>query len=154
MKELVRKIIKNNIALALSLIALYGIGYAQQTYRSTILDDCFSRSNIISIGYNFENTSKANPDILSNSQQRSNLCSNNCIADFSTENACCETERCDNYSQTTDLSLSIVQDSYLPKKNAASIDAGICTQNTSGTYGILKPLKVVPIYILTQSIIC
>ena len=95
-----------------------------------------------------------NYNLNSDIKQRPNFCSSTCIIDLSSESTCCKTERCDGDIQTTDISISVMQDLYSLNKTTASLDAGNKVENTSEPYTIPTSLKILPIYIMTQSIIC
>jgi hypothetical protein len=154
MKESFNKIIQISTAILISCIVAHGIAYAQQVCCSTIVDACIPASNRISGGYTSSNSLTTPPLHNHNIQLRSNLCSKNIPADFGSGNTCCETDRCDSYNQATYLSLSFTQDFYPLQKNVSSFDAGNGAQATFQPNNLSTPHKAVPIYILTQSIIC
>lgn len=154
MKESFNKIIQISTAILISCIVAHGIAYAQQVCCSTIVDACIPASNRILGGYTSSNSWTTPPLHNRNIQPRSNLCSKNIPADFGSGNTCCETDRCDSYNQATYLSLSFIQDFYPLQKNVSSFDAGNGAQATFQPNNLSTPHKAVPIYILTQSIIC
>jgi hypothetical protein len=154
MKESFNKIIQISTAILISCFVVYGIVYAQQVSCSTIIDGCIPASSRISCGYTSSNSWATSPLYNRNAQLRSNLCSKNIPADFGSGNTCCETDRCDSYNQATYLSLSFIQDFYPLQKNVSSFDVGNSAQTAFEPYSLSTSLKVVPIYILTQSIIC
>ena len=154
MKESFKKIIQTSTAILISCTVVSGIVYVQQTCCNTIIETCIPISNRISVRYNNDNSWRISPSHYLNNQLRSNLCSKNILADFGSEDTCCETDRCDGYNQTTYLSLSFIQDFYPLQKNVSSFNAGNGAQTAFEPYSLSTSLKAVPIYILTQSIIC
>jgi len=154
MKESFNKIIQINTAILISCIVVYGIVYAQQVCCSTIVDACIPAFNRILVSYNIDNSCKISPSACLNNALQSNLCSINIPADFGSGNTCCETDRCDKYNQATHISLSFIIDFYPLQKNVSSFDAGNGAQTAFEPYSLSTSLKAVPIYILTQSIIC
>ena len=90
----------------------------------------------------------------SNNQRPSNLGSKLILADVDAGNTCCETDRCDGYNQSKHFSRSFVQDFYSLQKNVSSFDAGKGSQTKFEPHRLPTSLKAVPIYIVTQSIIC
>jgi hypothetical protein len=154
MKESINRIIKTSTAMFISCIVVYGIVYAQQVCCSTIVDVCIPASNRNSISYNIDNSCRISPSHYLTNQLQPNLCSKNILADFGSGNTCCETDRCDSYNQATYFSLTFIQDFYPLQKNVSSFDAGNGAQTAFEPYSLSTSLKVVPIYILTQSIIC
>ena len=154
MKESFKKIIQTSTAILISCTVVSGIVYVQQTCCNTIIETCIPISNRISVSYNVDNSCGISPSACLNNPLRSNLCSKNIPADFGSGNTCCETDRCDSYSQATYINLSFIQDFYPLKKNVSSFDAGNGAQTAFEPYSLSTSLKAVPIYILTQSIIC
>lgn len=154
MKESFNKIIQISTAILISCIVVYGIVYAQQVCCGNIVEVCIPTSNRISVRYNIDNSCRISPSHYLNNQLQSNLCSKNILADFGPGNTCCETDRCDSYNQATYLSLSFIQDFYPLQKNVSSFDTGNGEQTAFEPYRLSTSLKAVPIYIITQSIIC
>lgn len=154
MKELFKKVIQTSTAILISLIAVYGIVYAQQVSCGTIVDACIPVSNRISDGYASDNSCTTSRSYRRNIQLLSNICSNNFLANFGAGNTCCETDRCDSYKQAMYFSLSFFQDFYAHQKNVSFSDAVNGAQTTFEPYSLSTSLKAVPIYIMTQSIIC
>lgn len=154
MKESFNKIIQISTAILISCIVVYGIVYAQQVCCGNIVEVCIPTSNRISVSYNIDNSCRISPSHYLNNQLQSNLCSKNILADFGPGNTCCETDRCDSYNQATYLSLSFIQDFYPLQKNVSSFDTGNGEQTAFEPYRLSTSLKAVPIYIITQSIIC
>lgn len=154
MKALFNKIIQTCTAILISIIVVYGIVYAQQICCSTIVNACIPSSIKISVSYNIDNSCRTTPPHYLNNQLLTNLCSNNFLGDFGSGNVCCETDRCDWYNQSTYLSLSFHQNFYPLQKKVSSFDAGDGAQTTFEPYGLQTSDKAVPIYIMTQSIIC
>ncbi len=155
MKKLFNNIIQTITAILISWIVVYGIVYAQQVCCSTIVDARIPTSNRNSASYTIGNFCRTSPSHHHNNQLQSILCSKNFLADFDEGNTCCETNRCDSYNQATCFSLSFIQDLYpLLQKNVSSFDVSDGEQRAFETYSRSTLLKAVPIYILTQSIIC
>ena len=154
MKESFNNLIQISIAILISCIVVYGIVYAQQVCCSTIVDACIPASNRISGSYASSNSWTAPPSHNRNTGLRSNLCFKNKPADFGSENTCCETDRCDKFNQAIHFSLSFNQDFHPLQKSVSSFDAGNGAQTAFEPYSLSTPLKAVPIYILTQTIIC
>ena len=154
MKKLIDKIIQTSTAILISCIVVYGIVYAQPICCSTIVDACIPTSNRISVSYNIDNSCRTVHSHHFNNQLQSTLCSKNIPADFGSGNTCCETDRCDGYNQAAEFSLSFIQDFYPLQKNLGSFDAGNGTQARFEPYNLSTSHKAIPIYILTESIIC
>jgi hypothetical protein len=153
MKELICKFIQTSSGILISII--HGILYAQQVCCSTIVNACIPSSNGESVNYGFDNSYRTSPSNTFNNQLLSNLCSNNFLGDFGSGNACCETDRCDWYNQSTYFSLSLNQNFYPLQKKVSSFDAGDGVQTTfEPSCSLPTSHKAVPIYIMTQSIIC
>ena len=154
MKALFNKIIQTCTAILISIIVVYGIVYAQQVCCSTIVNARIPSSIKISVSYNIDNSCRTSPSHSLNNQLTTNLCSNNFLADFGSRNTCCETDRCNRYNQATYFSLSFIQDFYPLQKKVSSFGAGKNAQTKFEPYSLPTPHKAVPIYIMTQSIIC
>ena len=154
MKELNNKIIQTCTAIVIFGIIAYGIVYAQQVCCSTIGDACIPASNKISGGYNINSSCRISPSHNLNIQLQSSLCCKNILADFGTVNTCCGADRCDGFNQATVFSFSIIQDFYLLQKSLNSFDTGNGAQPNFIPYNFSIPHKAIPIYILTESIIC
>jgi hypothetical protein len=154
MKKLIDKIIQTSTAILISCIVVYGIVYAQPICCSTIVAACIPTSNRISISYNIDNSFRISPSHHFNNQPQSTICSKNILADFGSGNTCCETDRCDGFNQVAEFSLSFIQDFYPLQKNIGSFDAGNGAQARFEPYNLSTPHKAIPIYILTESIIC
>ncbi len=154
MKKLINKIIQTSTAIVISCIVVYGIVYAQQVCCSTMVNACIPASNRISGDYASGKSWTNSPSHHRNNQLQSNLYSKNVLADFGAGNTCCETDRCDSYNQATYFSLSFIQNFYPFQKNVSSFDAGNGAQTTFEPFSLPASLKAVPIYIMTQSIIC
>lgn len=154
MKDLITKIIHTFAATLISCIVVYGMVYAQQVCCSTIVDACIPTFNRISDSYIIDNCCRTSPSHNRDNQLQSNFCSESIIADFGSDNTCCETDRCDGYNQVTELGLSFIQDFYPLQKTLSSFDAGSGAQTTTPSNKRSTFHKVVPIYILTESIIC
>ena len=154
MKELVHKIIQTCTAIFISCIVVYGIVYVQQVCCSDMVTTCIPASNRIFSGYTSNKSWTNFQSYELNNQLRSNLCSKKILADFSPGNECCEADRCDNYKQTAYFSLSLIQDFITLQKTSSSFDADDGMQTAFEPHGKPTSLNPVPIYILTQSIIC
>ena len=154
MKGLFNKYILSSTAILISCIIVYGITYAQQVCCSTMIATCIPASNRIFGGCTSDGYWANSQSYDRNNLTRSNLCSKNVLANFGSENACCETDQRDNYKQTTKFSFPFIQDFYPLQKNASSLDAGNATQTAFESFRLPTSLKVVPIYIIIQSIVC
>jgi len=152
MKVLIPKIIQT-ITLIFCIV-VYGIVYAQQACCRTIIDDCIPTSNRMPVSYNIDNFCRISPSHNLNNQLQSTLCYKKILADFGSGNTCCETDRSDGYNQATEFLLSFIQNFYLLKKNLSPFDAGNGPTAAFQPYNLSTPYKAVPIYILTESIIC
>ena len=154
MKALFNKIIQTCTAVLISIIVVYGIVYAQQACCSTIVNACIPSSNGKSVNCGIDNSYRTSPSHALNNQLLSNLCSNNFLGDFGSGNACCETDCCDCYNQSTYFGLSFNQNFYPLQKKVSSYDSGDGTKTTFEPYSLQTSHKAVPIYIMTQYIIC
>ena len=155
MKKLINEIIQTGTAILISCIVVYGIVYAQKLCCSTIVDACIPTFKLISVRYKVDNSCRISPSHDLNNKLQSNLSSNNTMVGFGSRNTCCETDhRCVNYDRASHFSLSFVQDFYPLQKNVSSFDAGNGEQAACEPYRLPTSLKAVPIYLLTQSIIC
>jgi len=154
MKKLFYKFILTSTVIVLSCIVVYGIVYAQQICGTNMVNTCISASNRILGGYTNDKSWTNSQSYDRNNQLRSNFCSKNVLADFGPGNTCCETDRCDSFNQATYFSLSFIQDFFPLLKNASSVDTSNGTQTTFEPFSLSTSLKVEPIYIMTQSIIC
>ena len=154
MKDLINKFIQIITATLLFMIVVYGIVYAQQGCCSKIADACIPTVNRVSDSYFIDDCCKISPTRNRNNQLLSAKSSENLLADFGSGNTCCETDRCDGYNQATVFSISPIQDFYPFQTIVRSFDAD------SGVQSTFHPNKrsifhnAVPIYILTESIIC
>jgi len=153
MKKLFTKIIQSSTMILISWIVVHGIVYAQQACCSTIVDACIPVFSRISDSYTVGNFCITSPSHRRNNRLQSNLCSKKILADFGEGNTCCETNRCDSYNQGTYLSLSFIQDLSL-QKNLSSFNVISGAQTNFEQKSLSPTPKTVPIYILTQSIIC
>lgn len=154
MKKSFNKFIQTSTVILISSIVVYGIVYLQQVCCSPIVDACIPASNRISGGYTSSNSWTTFPLQNRNNRLQSFLCSKNVPADFGAENTCCETDRCDSYNQVTYFSLSFIQEFYPLQKSVSSFNTGNGAQTAFEPFSLSTSLKVVPIFILTQSIIC
>ncbi len=154
MKELINKFIQTSSAILISIIVVYGIVCGQQVCCSTVVNTCIPSSNWNSVNYSIDNSCETSPSHYLNNQQVSNICSNNFLADFGAGNTCCETDRCNRYNQATYFSLSFIQDFYPLQKPLSSFNVISGSQNNFESKSLSTSLKAVPLYILTQSILC
>jgi len=154
MKELEHKINQTITAIIILCIVVYGIVDAQQVCCNAFKDTCIPIFDRASVNYGINNSCRSLPSHNLNYKLQSNLCFKNYLADFGSGNTCCETDCCDDYNQTTEFSLSTVQDAYLLKKSVTSFGSGYDAQRTFQPYNLSTPGKAVSIYILTKSIIC
>ena len=154
MKKLFAKIIQSSTVILISWIVVYGIVYAQQACCSTIVDACIPAFSRISDSYTIGSFCRTSPSHHRNNKLQSNLCSKNIPADFGEGNTCCETNRCDSYNKTTYFTLSFIQGLYPLQKPLSAFDVISGAQTNFEPKSLSLSLKAVPIYILTQSIIC
>jgi len=154
MKDLIAKIIHTITTILISCIIVYGIIYAHQVCCRTIADACIPTFKRILDSCILDNCCRIPPSHNRDNQLQSNFCSENIIADFGSDNTCCETDRCDGYNQVTEFSLSFIQDFYPLEKTLSSFEAGSGAQTTSQPNKRSTFHKAVPIYILTEAIIC
>jgi hypothetical protein len=154
MKESKNKIIKTCSAILISCIAAYGIVYAQQVCCSSIIDACIPTFKRISANCNNNGSCRITPLHSLDNLLQSGLCSKNLLDNFDAATTCCKTDRCDGYNQATVLSLSTIRIVHLFQSNNFSLDAGNVAPVTFQPYNLSTPCNTVPIYILTESIIC
>ena len=154
MKASNNKIIKTCSAILISCIAVYGIVFAQQVCCSSIIDACIPTFNRISANCNNNGSCRITQLRSLNNLLQSGLCSKNLLEDFDAATTCCKTDRCDSYTEATVLSLSTIRNVHLLQFNNSSPDAGNVAPVTFQPYNLSTPCNTVPIYILTESIIC
>jgi hypothetical protein len=154
MKEFFNKFILTGTTVLISCVVAYGIVYAQQVCCNTNVNTCVQASNRIPGGSASGSSWTATQSQHRNIQLHSNICSKNIPADFGAGNACCQTGRCDSNSQATYFSLSFVQDFYPLQKNANFFDAGDGAQTAFDPDSLSASLKALPVYLITQSILC
>ncbi len=135
-------------------IVVYGIVYAPQVCCSTIVNTCIPTSNRISVVYASGNSWTTSPSHQRSYQLRSNFCSKSFLADFGAGNTCCETDCRDSNNQAMYFSRSFTQDFYPLQKIQSSFNVICGAQTNFKPKSLPISLKAVPIYILTQSIIC
>ena len=151
---MIRKFIQFISAILLFIVVVYGIVYAQQASCRTIAEACipaFSRdsgSDCIDGCCNVSPTNNRNNPLLSANYSGIPL------SDVGSDNACCEPNRCDGYNQGTACSISFIQGFYPFQLTISSFDANISEQPTFHPKKRSGILNTVPIYILTESIIC
>ena len=154
MKKLFNKLILTVTAIILSCIVVYGIVYAQQVCCSKIAEACIPTFNRVSDSYVINDCCKILPPRNRNNQLLLSTYSDNLLDDFGSCYTCCETERCGGYNQATVFSISFIQDFFPFQTILRSFNAGF------GVHPAFHPNKrsifhnTVPIYILTESIIC
>jgi hypothetical protein len=154
MKDLIKKFIQINTAILLFIIVAYGIVYAQQVCCSNIAEACIPKFNRVSGSYFIDECCKISHTRNRNNRLQSANYSENLLANDSSDNTCCETDRCDGYNQATVCSISFIQDFFSFQPILSSFNAD------SGRQSAFHPNKrstfhnAVPIYILTESIIC
>jgi len=151
MENLLKKIIQSSTVILISWILVYGIVYEQQACCSTIVDSCIPTLNRIS--YTNNNSCKTSPSYHRNRRLQPIHYSHNFPADCVSKNACCKIDRCNRYSQSTYFNTSFPKYAYLLQKNVNSFDVSDDEQRAFEIYTLSTPLKAIPIYILTQSII-
>jgi hypothetical protein len=147
------KITQSSTVILIFWIVVYGIVYAQQACCSTIVDACIPAFSKISDSYTVGSFRRTSPSHHRNNKLQSNLCSKNIPADFGEGNICCETNRCDSDNKTT-FSLSFIQDLYPLQKSLSAFNVISAEQTNFEPKSLSLSRKAVPIYILTQSIIC
>jgi hypothetical protein len=135
-------------------IGLYGSVYVMQACCSTEVTACIPVFNGVSDNY----YNLGAPAILSshqsNIQLQSYLCSKNVLTRSRTESTCCETNPCESYLRVTEFSLSYIKDFISAQGIAISYEDGNDRQTPVESYNGLTFLKAVPIYFLTQSLLC
>ena len=152
MKQLLKKTTQSSTVILISSILVYGSVHAQQVCCSTIVDACIPTFNRIS-NYTNNNSYGTSPSHHRNRRLQPIHYSDNFSADCDSKNACCKTDRYNRYNQSTYFNPSFPKYSYPLQKNVSSFHAGDGQQRAFETYTLSTPLKAVPIYILTQSII-
>ena len=151
MKKIIKKTTQSSTLILISWIVVYGIVYAQQACCSTIVDACIPTFNRIS--YTNNNSCRTSPSHHRNLRLQSIHCSQIFSTDCDSKNACCKTDRYNRYNQSTYFNPSFPKYANPLQKNVSSFDISDGKQRSFGTYTLSTPLKAVPIYILTQSII-
>jgi hypothetical protein len=154
MKDLINKFIQIITATLLFMIVVYGIVYAQQVCCSKIAEACIPTFNRVSDSYIIDDCCKISPTHNRNNQLLSAISSENLLEDFGSGNTCCETDRCDGYNQATVFSISFIKDFYPFQTIVRSFDADSGVQSAFHPNKRLIFPNAVPIYILTESIIC
>jgi hypothetical protein len=150
---LLKKIIQSSTVILIFWIVVYGIVYAQQACCSNIADARIPTFCRVSNSYTIDSHSKTLPPHHRNHRLQPIHCSENFLADCDVKNPCCKTDRCDRYNQGTYFNPSFPQYAYPLQKNVRSFHVSDGEQRAFETYSLSTPLKAVPIYILTQSII-
>ena len=154
MKEMYKKPAQLTLALIISWIVTFGIVFAQPLCCGTIIDRClpaFKRTHIddahsikcrasLSQRRNSQLYAIGSPVILQ--------------ADYDDDVTCCEKQPCDGFNQTKCLNSSSQQSPNLPVKKFGLVDAIDGFQNTLTQKSLSIPLRLIPIYILTKTIIC
>ena len=154
MKELLNKFILTGTTILIFCVVAYGIVYAQQVCCNTLVNTCIQAFNRISGGSASGSSWTTTTLQHRNIQLHSNICSKNIAADFGAGNACCQTDHCDSNSQATYFSLSFVQDFYPLQKSASFFHAGDGAQTAFDPDSLSASLKTLPVYLITQSVIC
>ena len=153
MKISLKKIIQSSTVILISWIVVYGIVYEQQVCCSTIVDVCIPSFNMISGSSAIDYSCRTSPSHHRNLRLQSIDYSENLPADCDAKNACCKTDRCDGYNQSTYFNPSFPKYAYPLQKNINSFDASDGERRAFEAYSLSTSQKAVPIYILTQSII-
>lgn len=154
MKGSINRVIQIGTMIVISCVVVYGFVYAQQICCSTITEVCIVASNRISVSCNINNSWRTSPSHYLNNQLLLGAVSNDFLSDCDAGNTCCQTDRCDNANQVIYCSLPSIQDCCPIQKDAIVSDSGSTPPATGKPYSLLTSLRAVPIYILTQSIIC
>jgi len=152
MKQLLKKTTQSSTVILISWILVHGSVHAQQACCSTIVDACIPTFYRIS-NYTNNNSCKTSPSHHRNPRLQPIHCSDNFSADCDSKNACCKTDRYNRYNQSTYFNPSFLKFAYPLQKNVSSFDVSDSEQRAFETCSLSTPLKAVPIYILTQSII-
>ena len=153
MKKLLKKITQSSTVILISWIVMYGIVYEQQACCNTIVNAWTPSFTIFSGSYTIDSSCRTSPSHHRNPRLQPNHYSQNFPADCDSKNACCKTDRCDRYNQGTYFNTSFPKYAYPLQKNISSFDVSDGEQSAFETYSLSTSLKVVPIYILTQSFI-
>ena len=154
MKKSLKKIIQVSSAIFITWIVVYGIVYAELVSCSTIVENCIATSDRVLVGNTNGNFWTSSSSHQRKNQLRSNFCSKNILAGCGSENTCCERDRCVNYNQANYFNLTYIKYFYPLQKDVSSFGAVNDGQTAFEPYYLSISLKAVPIYILTQSIIC
>ncbi len=151
MIKLLKKTTQSSTLVLISWILVYGSVYAQQACCSAMVDACIPTFNRIS-NYINKNSCRTLPSHHRNRRLQPIHCFENFPVDYYVKTACCETNRFDRYNQGAYFNPSFPKYAYPPQKNLSSFDISNGEKRAFETYTLSTPLKVVPIYILTQSI--
>jgi len=119
-----------------------------------ILDTCIPDSKRMPDVYAIHNFCKTSSSHHHSNQLQTIHCAENLLAGFGAGNACCKSGLCDKYKQNTYFNLSSSQYTYPLEKNVSLFDVNGGAKSTFGPESRSTSLQAVPIYILTQSIIC
>jgi len=152
MKTILKITTQSSALILISWIVVYGSVYAQQACCNTIVDACIPTFNGIS-NYTSNNSCSTSPSHHRNHRLQPIHYSQNFLADCDSKNACCKTERYNRYNQGAYFNPSFLKYAYPLQKNVSSFDISDGKHRSFETYTLSAPLKAVPIYILTQSII-
>ena len=152
MNELIQKILRVSKQVVILAIVMFGSIYAPSVCCNPVAGTSTPTSNWETVGHA---SSKFCPSSHHrNSQLRSNHFSERSPAGSGSDNSCCASDSCDRHRNTTVFKRPNFQHNYPLKKNL------IATNSNNRTKPIFKhhrpptSLKVFPIYIMTQAIIC
>lgn len=154
MKEYTHKMIQTITAIIVAGIVVSGIYYAQPVCCSTAVNDCTPTALRISVSHNTNNTCEISPVHGPKSQLPCHLFSKDSLLDFDSEITCCKTDYCDSYTPAVYLTISFIRDVSPLQKGLTTVGADNGEQAIFGRHFRSTSPKSVPIYILTQSIIC
>jgi len=165
MRDLFTKFIQATTAMLISCIGVYGILSVQKVCCGTGVDDCLSVSSRITVSYAIASDDEISPSQYGSNQPHSDL--NRCSSTNGTFSSramymsgvgknftCCETKRCNRYFQAAHFSLISYQNHYPLQKVPSPFYVIRGVQTSVELNNLSTALKSVPIYILTESIIC
>lgn len=154
MKKSFNNIIQTGSALLISWIVVYGIVNVQLENCSAIASVCNPAFNWTRLGQTGESSQPDSPSCKPRGKLRPLVCQKNLPTDLNAKNAGCEFDHCARQSRITKIRLIPGQGLYSLHKYINSFDAATRDKTDLKQYNLSIALKSVPIYILTQSIIC
>ena len=154
MKETYKKPAQLTLALLISWIVTYGMVFAQPLCCGTVTDSCIPAFNSTQFDADHSIKCRASLSHRCNPPVPAIVSSEILLADFDTDSNCCEKKPCDGFNQTKCFNSSSQQSPNLPVKKFGLVDAIDGFQNTLTQKSLSIPLRLIPIYILTKTIIC